>query len=477
MSNLAERLSAACAHFADRIALVDGDEDISYRALAAIAGEVADKLLHAGIRADEPVLLAVSNRARDLAGFFGIWLAGGVAVPVHRTSVERAAAALADRTGARLLVNLRPELDVPAALAVDSPVGRRETPPPAPRPTLAGAALIDVTSGSTGEPKGVVLAHDRFARKLDMIDAEVRFSESERTLLVLQLTFVFGQWVSLLTLLRGGTLHLRGKFDAATVLHLLTRTSITRTALVPTMLRALLPLIEGDRSPPYRGIVMAGGEPLPAPLSRRLCALWPDLQLGDIYGLTETGSCDFFVRPADYATAAGSIGKPGAGIEFRLDPGNGELQIKTPTVMRGYLDAPEATAAAFADGWFRTGDLARVCADGRVELVGRIKDLILRAGNKISPLELERVFAEHADVTGVLAAGHADPSKGEAIHLFVVPRDGARIDEARLLAWARERLDRYKLPDRIHFGCGLPVGHTGKADRQALRDLIASGRL
>jgi long-chain acyl-CoA synthetase len=477
MANLAERLSAACARFADRIALIDGDEEITYRTLAAIAGEVADKLFHAGIQADEPVHLAVSNCARDLAGFFGIWLAGGVAVPVHRSSVARTAAALAERTGARLLVNMRPELEAPAALAVDSPVARRGTPPPRPRPMLAGAALIDVTSGSTGEPKGVVLAHDRFARKLDMIDAEIRFAESERTLLVLQLTFVFGQWVSLLTLLRGGTLHLHTKFDAATVFRVLTQTPITRIAVVPTMLRALLPLIEGGRDTPYRGGVMAGGEPLPAPLGRRLRALWPDLQLGDIYGLTETGSCDFFVRPADYAAAAGSIGRPGAGIEFRLDPENGELQIKTPTAMRGYLDAPGATAAAFADGWIRTGDLARVRAEGRLELVGRIKDLILRAGNKISPLELERVFAEHADVTAVLAAGHVDPGKGEAIHLFVVARDGAKVDEARLLAWARERLDRYKLPDRIHFGRDLPIGRTGKADRQALRDLIASGRL
>ncbi|MGH6929234.1 MAG: class I adenylate-forming enzyme family protein, partial [Dongiaceae bacterium] len=320
-------------------------------------------------------------------------------------------------------------------------------------------------------------AHDRFARKLDMIDAEVHFAETEQMLLVLQLTFVFSQWVSLLTLLRGSTLHLRGRFDAATVLHLLTGTPITRVAVVPTMLRALLPLIESGRDPPYRGVVMAGGEPLPAPLGRRLCALWPELQLGDIYGLTETGSCDFFVPPAEYAAAGGSIGRPGAGVEFRLDPMDSELQIKTPTIMRGYLDAPEATAASFVDGWLRTGDLARMRSDGRVELVGRSKDLILRAGNKISPLEIERVFAEHADVTGALAAGHSDPGKGEAVHLFVVPRDGAAIDEARLLDWARERLDRYKLPDRIHFGRELPVGPTGKADRQALRDLIASGRL
>jgi acyl-CoA synthetase (AMP-forming)/AMP-acid ligase II len=276
-------------------------------------------------------------------------------------------------------------------------------------------------------------------------------------------------------LLRGGTLHLRGKFAAEPVLDLLTRQAITRAALVPTMLRALLPLIESGRFAPYRGTITAGGEPLPAPLGRRLCALWPDLQLGDTYGLTETCACEFYVPPADYAVAAGSIGRPGAGTLFRLSPEEGELQIKTPTVMRGYLDAPALTAAAFADGWLRTGDLARLRPDGRVELAGRATDLILRAGNKIAPLELERVFAEHPEVVAVLAAGAPDPLKGEQIHLFVVPRAGAALDQARLLAWARERLDRHKLPDRIHFGRALPLGPTGKADRRALRALVAGG--
>jgi len=155
---------------------------------------------------------------------------------------------------------------------------------------------------------------------------------------------------------------------------------------------------------------------------------------------------------------------------------DGELAIKTPFIMAGYLDEPALTAAAFRDGYFRTGDLAERTAEGRVRLVGRAKELIHRAGNKVSPLEVERIFEEHPGVAEALATGLPDARLGEAIHLLIVPAAGASPKPEELRAWAGERLDRYKLPDAIHLGTAIPLGRTGKADRAALRVALATTR-
>ncbi|MGE5203291.1 MAG: ANL family adenylate-forming protein, partial [Acidobacteriota bacterium] len=214
-------------------------------------------------------------------------------------------------------------------------------------------------------------------------------------------------------------------------------------------------------------LFMAGGETMAAGLSRAWRAALPKAALADIYGLTETSTCDFFLPPADQARYPGTIGTPMPRVDYAIL--DGELAINTPFIMAGYLDAPELTAAAFRDGHFRTGDLAEVTAEGRVRLVGRAKELIHRAGNKVSPLEVERVFLEHPAVAEALATGLPDMRLGEAIHLLIVPTPGADARPAELRAWAAERLDRYKLPDAIHLGAAIPLGRTGKADRAALR--------
>jgi len=458
MQHLSRLLDAALAAGPDRLAARGSDGDFSYAELERRVAEVARALALRGSVADEPVAVRVGNRALDLAGFLGVWRAGGVAVPIHRTTPERVTAELLQRSRARFLVEAG-EVFVPDPL--------RGAPPP--RPLLAGAALVIFTSGTTGTPKGVVLTHEAFTGKLATIDSVFPFTAETRTLLLLQLTFSFGQWVSLLTLHRGGALILHERFEAERALAALAEERVGRLGIVPTMMRALLPSLAGSAIA-HDGVprlFMAGGETMAAGLSRAWRAGLPGAALADIYGLTETSTCDFYLPPADQDRYPGTIGTPMPRVEFAIL--DGELAIKTPFIMAGYLDEPELTAAAFRDGYFRTGDLAEVKQEGRVRLVGRAKELIHRAGNKVSPLEVERAFLEHPEVREALATGLPDARLGEAIHLLIVPAAGARPKPEALRAWASQRLERYKLPDAIHFGAAIPLGRTGKADRAALR--------
>ena len=182
----------------------------------------------------------------------------------------------------------------------------------------------------------------------------------------------------------------------------------------------------------------------------------------DLYGLTETGSCDFHLGPAGQPQGFGTIGHPTERVMFRIarDGGavaageTGELQIRTPFGMLGYLDNPALTEASFEDGYFKTGDLARLTADGAVALIGRAKDIISRGGNKIAPLEIDNLLAEHPDIAAALCAGVADERLGEVIHAVIVTRAGARLDAnnlARLAAGAYRTLQgagRFPLPRR-----------------------------
>jgi long-chain acyl-CoA synthetase len=143
--------------------------------------------------------------------------------------------------------------------------------------------------------------------------------------------------------------------------------------------------------------------------------------------------------------------------------------------MLGYLDDPLLTEKAFEGGYFKTGDLALLREDGYVQLVGRSKDIVSRGGNKIGPLEIENLFAGHEAVAAALAFGMPDERLGESLHLMIVRRD-PRLSESDLREWARERIERFKFPDVIHFVGTLPVGRTGKADRAAARLVLQEQR-
>lgn len=447
-----------------RAAGLDGAE---WRAhdLLSLAERTAGALVAARIHPAEPVHVTIASRPADLGALLGVWLAGGVAVPVHASAPPLAAEALQRRTQARSRVDIDGLTEIADA-------------PPPPRALLRDAALIVFTSGSTGKPKGVVVGHAGLAGKLAVLDRLLKLRPDDVVVVPLQLTFIFGIWVSLLALAAGARLVLVPRFAPEAIGRALAAGG-TILAVVPSMLRIMRS--SPALAAPALRTILTGGEALGAPLARATRQAFPHAALFDLYGLTETGSCDFCLAPADQPAGFGAIGWPTEQVSFRLvtergevaAPGApGELQIRTPFGMPGYLDDPALTAASFSDGFFRTGDLARVRPDGRVELVGRIKEMIARGGNKIAPAEIENLFCAHPDIVAALCAGVPDERLGETVHVLLVPRPGASPDADRLRAWAAARIERYKLPDGIHLVAALPLGPTGKADRKALARLI-----
>lgn len=426
--------------------------------LRARSMDWAAQLRARNLEAGEPVLVPVSGRAMDVAAMMAVVTAGAVAVPVHRRSHPEALAHIRHATGARLLID---------GLEVCEPI-QSEGPPPPSRPLLQGAAFITFTSGSTGFPKGVVLSGNRMLSKLEALTKALDYPIGASAMVPLQLTFSFGQWVTFLTLMRGGAVHLSERFDVGTLEDEMIRNSIEYLAAVPTMLR----MIPEKPALDLAVKVLSGGEAVLPELRERLLMLWPASEIYSIYGLTESGTCDLIQHDRAGDLIEDTLGLPSPGVQVKVEPESSELFLRTPYRMLGYLDMPEETATATNEGWLRTGDVARISTDGRVTLSGRLKEIINRGGNKVAPLEVERLFCAHPSVEAALATGVRDPRLGEAIHLLVVPRHNSGITPEILHEWAKGRIDRFKLPDHIHLGTDVPLGRTGKADRAALRRLL-----
>ena len=340
--------------------------------------------------------------------------------------------------------------------------------------------MIIFTSGSTGQPKGVIIDHERMVAKLQVLSRLLKPGAADRIVVPLRLTFIFGIWVSMLAVRSGAQLVLVAKPTWESLAQPLAAGG-TVLAAVPTLLRSLL--AGGVPNAPALRTILTGGETLGVPLEASLRAALPQMGVYDLYGLTETGSCDFCLRPAEHAVAGGSIGRPTEQVTFRLideedrpvtDGASGELCIRTPFGMLGYLDDPGLTASSFCEGYFRTGDLARMRPDGRPEIVGRLKDIISRGGNKIAPAEIEAALCSHPGVAAALCAGVPDARLGEAIHAIVVAKPNAVLTSEALRCWITERIERYKVPDAIHLCDTLPVGGTGKVRRAGIAELLRS---
>lgn len=347
--------------------------------------------------------------------------------------------------------------------------------------------LIAFTSGSTGVPKGAQLSEQNLFEPSRALANRLGLNSEDTVLMPLPLSHMFGLVTGMLSsLLAGSKIILMEKFDPKRALELIDEEQVTVNHAVPTMLFRELAILSEDS---VRQVVdvsslrtgMAAGSFVSAKLVERVQSEM-GCSLVSAYGSTETVNvtCGYPDDPLE--TRARYVGKPTDGVSLRIVDANGhevaagetgELCVKGPGVMRGYLGASRIDADAFdQEGWFHTGDMASVAEGGYVSLCGRKKDLIIRCGNNIVPSMLEAAFSDCPDVVEACVIGYPDNDLGEKVILFVVLSQNAPFDEEAIRASARGRIPRFAVPDKVIPVESMPHLASGKIDRAALAKLL-----
>lgn len=331
--------------------------------------------------------------------------------------------------------------------------------------------LIVYTSGTTGKPKGAVLTQSALLwNGYNSIHAH-DLSQADQVLTVLPMFHVGGlNNQTLPALLAGASVTLQRRFDPAHWLADVARRKPTLSLLVPATMRALISHPAWARTDlSSLRMINAGSMVVPDSLIRAFHAR--GVPVGQIYGCTETAPIATVLLKEDAVRKLGSAGKAAPHCEVKLV--DGEVWVRGPNVMRGYWNDPAGTAAALTpDGWFRTGDLARVDEEGYYWIMGRSKDVIISGGENIYPAELENVLADCPAILESAVIGIEDPKWGESACACVVRREGRAIDEKEILALFADRLARFKHPRRVVFLDSLPKNAMGKVQKHELKKVL-----
>jgi long-chain acyl-CoA synthetase len=466
VDNFARRLEATARRTPDKPALVWDGGALTFGELDRRAGLFAESLAGRGLKADDRIALVIGTHWAFAVALLAGWKLGATAAPLDPL--------LKDDERAAILADLAPSALVHEA---DVPESGRSGPerrgwPSEPPQSGAGTALILYTSGSTGRPKGAVLSHAALELAIESWAGPVMaLTPADVVLATLPLAHSFGLNGALLApLLVGATAVLVDRFAPDRVIGAIKRHRVTVFPGVATMFRRLLdvPELAAADLGSVR-IAVSGAAPCPWELAAR----WRDhtgIRIVRGYGMTE------LFRPISYQAenpleSADSIGWPVPGVEIRIvDDGGrgvaageaGELWIKSPSAMDAYINAPDETREVLADGWFRTGDLATVDADGLVTIVGRKRERILRGGYSVFPPEVEAVLLAHPAVAEAAVLGMPHPELGEDVAAFVALRPDRVATPDELIAHCRDRLAVFKYPRRLIVLEALPKSPTGK---------------
>jgi len=498
MTNLARNLTDTTRRHAERVAVRVDDAMMTYRALDEASARVAGLLHERGLKPGDRVGIMMPNVAEVPVVYYGILRAGGVVVPMNPLLKAREVAYYLGDSGAGLMFAWHAFADQARggteqtgtgqagaeSIVVDAAGFPDLLASATPDDQVADAddedtAVILYTSGTTGHPKGAELTHGNLRSNTEVTRTDiVRAGPDDVIFGGLPLFHVFGQTVALnVAVAAGACLTLLPRFDASHALRIIAGHRVTVFEGVPTMYVALLHAPDrADYDTSALRMCISGGAALPVEVLRGFEEAF-GVPLLEGYGLSETSPVASFNHP-DREQKPGSIGTPIRDVRMRAVDGDdrevpqgevGEIVIRGPNVMKGYWQRPEATAEAIRDGWFHTGDLARVDEDGYFYIVDRKKDLIIRGGYNVYPREIEEVLYEHPAVAEAAVIGLPHPALGEEVGAAVALKPGAAVTAEELRDYVKGQVAAYKYPRRVWIMDALPKGATGKIVK---RDIV-----
>jgi long-chain acyl-CoA synthetase len=486
-ANLATILTDAAEKSGDKTAFKLDDVELNYSMLDEGSARVAALLKSKGLEPGDRVGLMMPNVPYFPAIYYGILRAGGVVVPMNVLLKARevgfyledpgakllfawgdfgeAAEAGAEKAGAEVILVQPGEFEkLLAEQEPDGDVSDRGD---------EDTAVILYTSGTTGKPKGAELTHENLLRNSKGVSENLGEMGGDDVLLgALPLFHSFGQTCTMNSAVSvGATVTMLPRFDPDKALEIIERDSVTIFQGVPTMYNAMLHSESCDSADcSSLRTCMSGGAAMPAELMRAFEEKFGCVIL-EGYGLSETSPVASFNHP-DRERKPGSIGTPIEGVEMQVwdDDGNeveqgevGEIVIRGHNIMKGYWNRDDANKEAITeDGWFRTGDMAKVDEDGYFFIVDRKKDLIIRGGYNVYPREIEEVLYEHPAIQEAAVIGVPHDELGEEVGAAVVLKEGESVDEDELKSYVKDQVAAYKYPRKVWFVDELPMGPTGK---------------
>ncbi len=496
--NLATLLTDSAQRDPDHVAIKLDDVELTYAQLDEASARVAGLLAERGVGRGDRVGVMLPNVPYFPVCYFGILRAGATVVPMNVLLRRREVAFYLQDPGAKLLFAWEGFADDAKAGAEEAGAecvlverGKFEELLESVEPAREVAdtdgedtAVILYTSGTTGTPKGAELTHSNLARNAEVTRSLFDFDASTVTLGALPLFHSFGQTCGLnATIAGGGTLTLIPRFEPGKALEIVGRDQVNVFQGVPTMYGAILhhPERQGFDTSTLR-LCASGGAALPVELLRAF-----EQEFGckvlEGYGLSETSPVASFNHP-DRERKPGSIGTPVEGVEMKVvdDDGGevaqgevGEIVIRGHNVMKGYWNRPDATAETIRDGWFHSGDMAKIDEDGYFFIVDRKKDMIIRGGYNVYPREIEEVLYEHPAVREAAVLGVPHDEYGEEVAAAVALKDGESVSAEELRDFVKDQVAAYKYPRRVWFVDELPKGPTGKILKREIEDPSQDG--